>query len=316
MLNFKLILAKRSRVKMLRNLNLTQKFNLILILVVLVGIAMSGLALSTALNQKSENDVTSKALLLMETISSVRSYTNDQVNPLLMPLLDTQSEFLPESIPSYAAREVFEALRSKATYNELFYKDATLNPTNLRDKADNFETELVENLRKNSNLKELNGYRKYPSGELFYIARPIMISDQNCLVCHTTPAAAPKSQIATYGSQNGFGWKLNEIIGAQVVYVPASQVMNNARRWFLIVMGIVTTAFALAIFITNILLKMAVVRPIKQIARVANEVSTGNMEAEFDQNYNDEIGLLATAFNRMKISLSVAMNMLNQRRDG
>lgn len=301
---------------MLRNLNLTQKFNLILILVVLVGIAMSGLALSTALNQKSENEVTSKALLLMETISSVRTYTNDQVNPLIMPLLDTQSEFLPESIPSYAAREVFEGLRSKPTYNELFYKDATLNPTNLRDKADKFETELVENLRKNSNLKELNGYRKYPSGELFYIARPIKITDQNCLVCHSTPGAAPKSQLATYGSENGFGWKHNEIIGAQVVYFPASKVMNKARQWFLIIMGIVTAAFALAIFITNILLKMAVVSPIKQIARVANEVSTGNLEAEFDQNYNDEIGLLATAFNRMKISLSVAMNMLNQRRDG
>ncbi|HEY9850054.1 MAG TPA: DUF3365 domain-containing protein [Leptolyngbyaceae cyanobacterium] len=301
---------------MLRNLKLTQKFNLILILVVLVGIGMSGLALSTALNQKAETEVTSKTLLLMDTISAVRTYTNDRVNPLLMPILDTQPEFLAESIPSYAAREVFESLRSKPIYNELFYKDATLNPTNLRDKADDFETELVENLRKNPNLKELNGYRKYPSGELFYIARPIKITDQNCLVCHSIPAAAPKSQIATYGSENGFGWKLNEIVGTQVVYVPASEVMNKARRSFLIVMQIVTAAFALAIFITNVLLKIAVVSPIKQIAKVANEVSTGNMEAEFDQNYNDEIGLLATAFNRMKVSLSVAMNMLNQRRDG
>nr|WP_275993719.1 HAMP domain-containing protein [Argonema antarcticum] len=79
-------------------------------------------------------------------------------------------------------------------------------------------------------------------------------------------------------------------------------------------MAIVAAAFALAILITNILLRVAVLRPINRMVKVANEVSTGNMDAEFEQNSNDEIGTLAAAFKRMKISLSVAMNMLNQRR--
>ncbi|WP_338022370.1 c-type heme family protein [Argonema antarcticum] len=139
-------------------------------------------------------------------------------------------------------------------------------------------------------------------------------SEQSCLRCHSTPAAAPKSQIATYGSENGFGWKLNEIIGAQVIYVPATEVINSAHRSFLLFMAIVAAAFALAILITNILLRVAVLRPINRMVKVANEVSTGNMDAEFEQNSNDEIGTLAAAFKRMKISLSVAMNMLNQRR--
>nr|WP_275974302.1 DUF3365 domain-containing protein [Argonema galeatum] len=287
---------------------------MILILVVLGGITMSGLAFSAVLNEKAENEVTSKAVLLMETMSSVRNYTNNQINPLLEPRLETEAQFLPETVPAYSAREVFENFRTNSKYKDFFYKEATLNPSNLRDKADNFETQLVENLRKNTSLKELSDYREYPSGKLFYIARPIVISEQSCLRCHSTPAAAPKSQIATYGSENGFGWKLNEIIGAQVIYVPATEVINSAHRSFLLFMAIVGAAFGMAILITNILLRVAVLRPINRMVKVANEVSTGNMDAEFEQNSNDEIGTLAAAFKRMKISLSMAMNMLNQRR--
>lgn len=299
---------------MLRNLNLGKKFNLILALVVIGGITFSGLALSAVLNQRAENLVTSRAALVIDTMSSVRNYTNDQVNPQLTPKLDTADEFLPQSIPSYAAREVFEYLRRNSNYKELFYKDATLNPTNLRDKADEFETQIVENLRKNPNLSEVNGYREHPSGKLFYIARPVVIYDASCLRCHSTPEAAPKSQLATYGSENGFGWNLNEIIGAQIVYVPASAVIAKAQQSFMLVMGIVTAAFAIAILITNLLLRITVVRPIRRIVKVADEVSTGNMDADFEQNSNDEIGTLATAFKRMKISLSVAMSMLDRNR--
>ena len=299
---------------MFNNLNLSKKFNIFLIVIFISGLVISGTALSAILNQKAEHEVTSRANLLMATMISVRKYTQTQVNPQLAPKIETEEQFIPQTVPAYSAREVFEDFRTNSEYQNFFYKEATLNPTNLRDKADNFETELVEKLRKNPNLQELTGYRPLSSGQVFYIARPIAIKDQNCLRCHSSPEAAPKSQIATYGDQNGFGWKLNEIVSAQVVSVPAKDVLDEAKRSFLLIMGIVAAAFAIAILITNIFLKQTVIRPIKRMVSVANEISTGNMDADFSHKYQDEIGMLATAFNRMKISIAMAMNMLKQNR--
>lgn len=191
------------------------------------------------------------------------------------------------------------------------------NPSNLRDKADKFETGILERFRQQPQLKEWSGFRSLPSGELFYVARPIVISDPSCLECHSTPDRAPKGQIERYGSVNGFGWKLNEIAGAQIISVPASKVFESARQSFFLLMAIVAAVFAAAIFLVNLWLKQYVVRPLNRMAKVAGEVSVGNMDAEFEgTSSKDEVGNLATAFSRMKTSLAIAMKRLAQYRSG
>lgn len=296
---------------MLKNLKLGTKLNLLLLLIFLVIVASSGWVLSLSLEHQSEQIVTDKALLLMEAMTSVREYTDTQINPELTPRLETESKFLPQTVPGYSAREVFDNLRKRDEYRDSFYKEATLNPTNLRDKADSFETPIIERFRKQSEVKEARGYRSFPSGDVFYVARPLVVSEQSCLKCHSTPNEAPKSQIATYGSENGFGWKLNEIVGAQVLFVPADKVFSAARRLKLLVIGILSVFFLIAILLINLFLKFAVTTPLKQMAKLSKQVSTGNMEGEFEHHYNDEIGILAASLNRMKVSLEMAMDMLN-----
>jgi HAMP domain-containing protein len=295
---------------MLKNLNLSSKFNVLLLLVFIGAVMLSGVAFSTILSRNVEQQVAGKAALLLQTMLSVREYTLTQINPELAPRLEVEPEFLPQTVPGYSAREVLENLRKSPEYSDFFYKEATLNPTNLRDKADAFETDLVEHFRNDANTKELTGYRSSPAGDLFYIARPIAIAQESCLRCHSTPEAAPKSQLATYGSSNGFGWQLNEVVGTQIISVPASGVVDQSRHAFFVFMGIVAAAFAIVLIVINLLLRQAVIQPISRIAKVANEVSMGNMEAEFQQTSNDEIGKLAAAFNRMKTSLVMAMDML------
>jgi HAMP domain-containing protein len=146
---------------------------------------------------------------------------------------------------------------------------------------------------------------------LFYIARPITITQESCLRCHSTPEAAPKSMIATYGKENGFGWKLNEIVGTQIISVPSTEVVNNSRQILLFVMLAVCGMFAIAIVSLNLFLKQTVIKPLNMMAQVAHDVSIGKMDTEFPQTSHDEIGILANAFNRMKLSLSMAMEMLN-----
>ncbi|MBE9033706.1 Tll0287-like domain-containing protein [aff. Roholtiella sp. LEGE 12411] len=295
---------------MLKNLNLRQKFTILLLVILVFGLSLSGLALSSLLRENARQDIDSTALMLMETMSSVRKYTSTQINPELADKLTTK--FLPQSVPAYSAREVFEILRKTADYRDFFYKEATLNPTNLRDKADSFETELVESFIKKPDLKEASGFRSIPGGDIFYIARPLPISEESCLKCHSTPEAAPQSMIALYGTANGFGWKLNEIIGAQIISVPANKVINKANYSSLVIILIVSTVFIAAILLVNFFLNRQVVKPLKRITRVAEEVSTGHMDVEFEEFSNDEIGSLAKAFKRMQFSLEMAMKRIKR----
>lgn len=250
----------------------------------------------------------------MQTMSSVRKYTNTQVNPELADKLET--EFLPQSVPAYSAREVFDILRKTPDYRDFFYKEATLNPTNLRDKADGYETEIVERFRNKSDLKELSRFRSIPGGDIFYIARPLPVSEQSCLVCHSVPEAAPPSMINLYGTANGFGWKLNEIVGAQIITVPANNVINKAHQSSLLIILIVSTIFIATILLVNFFLNRQVVMPLKRMTRIAEEVSTGHMDVEFEQMSNDEIGNLAKAFKRMQLSLEMAMKRIKRTQGG
>jgi HAMP domain-containing protein len=289
------------------------KVNIILLVVFVSGIFISGITLSNVLEAKAKNEVSSKASILMQMANSVRSYTNDRVQPLLLPKAETEEQFIRESIPTYSVREVFEYLRKDKEYANFIYKDATLNPTNLRDKADEFEADIVKNFRQNPGKKDDYGFRTMSGVKLFYSAHPFAIKEQSCLRCHSTPELAPKSQLTTYG-QNGFGWQLNEIVAAQMVYVPAENVLKSANNSFMIIIALVGIIFTVTIIIINQFLKKIVLKRIRQIATVAQQVSVGDMNANFGKQSKDEIGDLAEAFNRMKYSLEIALNMLNNKK--
>ncbi|NJO41692.1 MAG: DUF3365 domain-containing protein [Cyanobacteria bacterium CRU_2_1] len=299
---------------MLKNLSLRRKFTILLTIILIAGLALSGIILSTVLRHNARNDVAATALILMETMGSVRDYTSTQINPELADQLET--EFLPQTIPAYSAREVFESFRANPDYRDFFYKEATLNPTNLRDKSDNFETQLIERFRKDTDLKEQSGFRSVPSGQVFYIARPLSITQESCLECHRSPEEAPRSLIERYGASNGFGWKLNEIVGARIVSVPASRVIKKANQSSFLILGIVFAIFIAIIFMVNVLLNRQVIRPLKRMTRVAEEVSTGHTNMEFEATSNDEIGHLAKAFRRMQLSLEIAMKRINRNTHG
>ncbi|WP_392531142.1 DUF3365 domain-containing protein [Nostoc sp. C117] len=295
----------------LKNLKIGAKFNLLLILVFIVSILGSGIALSSVLQGRAQNEVASQAQILIQMVNAVRDYTQNRIDPLLEPRLDINPTFMPEVVPTFSSKEVFENFRKKPEYKNFFHKDATLNPTNLADKADNFESQLVERFRNDSNNREITGFRNLPEGEVFFIARPLRITQQKCLRCHSTPDQAPKTQLATYGSENGFGWQLNQIVSAQVISVPSEDIFANAKRTWILIMGLLITIFAIIIFLINFLIKKTVIQRIRRIERIAQKVSTGDMSADFEEISNDEIGGLAEAFNRMKASLKIALDMLN-----
>ncbi|MDB5876213.1 MAG: hypothetical protein JWQ07_5655 [Ramlibacter sp.] len=288
-------------------MGLRLKFNLVLTGVFLAGFAIAGWTSYELLQRNAREEILRHARMMMEMALSIRGYTSTQVRPHLQAQL--VQTFLPQSVPAYAATEMMGDLRKK--YTDYGYKEATLNPTNPRNRATDWETDIVTSFRNNSANREIIGERDTPTGRSLFVARPIQIADSGCLVCHSTPAEAPKSMLALYGEANGFGWKMNEIIGAQVVSVPTSLPIESANRAFVTFMTSLAVVFVLVFIALNVMLSRMIVRPIQSMARAADAVSIGNFEiAEFESGTKDEIGVLGASFNRMRRSLQKAMRML------
>ena len=288
-------------------MKLIWKFNLALIAIFVVGFALASLVSYKVLQANARDEALQNARIMMEAASSIRNYTDTQIKPLLETQL--KYKFLPQSVQAFSATEQFNDLRKK--YPAYFYKEATLNPTNPRDHATDWEVDVVNQFRQTPTRKESIGERDTPDGRALYLARPIQITDAACLACHSTPDAAPKTLIEAYGTANGFGWQLNDIIGAQIVSLPLAvpvQRANYTFKVFLISLGVI---FLLTITALNLMLYWLVIRRVKNLARTADEVSLGNLEAgEFRSRAKDEIGVLTEALGRMKTSMVQALKML------
>jgi len=290
-------------------MGLRLKFNIVLFLVFAAGMGVSAYVSHRLLQENAKQEVLRDAGLMMEAALSIRGYTVQQVKPHLEAQL--AEKFLPQSVPAYAATETFNTLRKK--YPDYSYKEATLNPTNPRNRAVEWEADVVNAFRNKGDLKEYAGERMTATGPMLYIARPIQIKDPACLACHSVPAAAPASMIKLYGENNGFGWKHLEVIGAQVVSVPMELPLKNAKDAFTVFIGSLAAIFAVTFIVLNIMLSVMIIRPIARMSQSADRISTGDFKVpEFPNTGKDEISVLGTSFNRMRRSLQKALKLIEK----
>lgn len=288
-------------------MGLRLKFNLVLLAVFAVGMALAAWVSHRLLDENAKQETLRNAGLMMESALSVRGYTVQQIKPLLDAQL--AERFLPQSVPAYAATEAFAALRSR--YPDFGYKEATLNPTNPRNRVLEWENDLVQRFRGNPSLAEFSIERDTPAGRMLVLARPITIKDRGCLGCHGTPDAAPASMVKIYGAHNGFGWQHMETVGAQVVSVPMSVPLANAQRTFNTFMLSLGGIFVAAFVVLNLMLSWLIIGPIARMSAMADKVSTGDFTVpEFAARGRDEIAVLSASFNRMRRSLQKALKLI------
>ena len=288
-------------------MGLRLKFNLVLIVVFLAGFAAAGFVSRQLLQENARQEVIRDARLMLEAAISVRTYTVEQIRPHLIKQLD--EVFLPQTVPAFAATEAIAHLRKK--YKEYNYKEATLNPTNPRNRPADWEADLVNQFRSDPSIKEIVNERQSSTGRSLFIAHPIQVGNPACLQCHSVPSAAPATMLKIYGEANGFGWKHNEVVGAQVVTVPMEVPLRNAERAFTTFMLSLAAVFLAVFIVLNIMLSWLIVRPIRRMSESADKISTGDFGVpEFTEKGKDEVAILGSSFNRMRRSLEKAMQMI------
>ncbi|HEY4904794.1 MAG TPA: DUF3365 domain-containing protein [Candidatus Sulfotelmatobacter sp.] len=287
---------------------LLTKFNLILLVVFGAGGLIISIVSDNFLINNARREVLREAELMRASAQSVRDYTSSDLKPLLEQNPQHEKKFLAETIPFFAATSTFNKLRR--AYPDYSYREAALNPTNPEDRAADWEADVIRYLRDHPEQKQYTGERETATGASMFLATPIA-ADATCMECHSRPAAAPAAMIATYGSNNGFGWNQGEIIGAQIVSVPMSVPVRNAKQAFHLLLIYLMITLIAAIAVLDAAVYFIVIRPLKLVSEVADRASKGDMNTpSLPVKGSDEIATVTASFNRMQLSLAKALKML------
>jgi protein-histidine pros-kinase len=254
--------------------------------------------------------VVQQARLMMGSAGAMRTYTSKQVGPLLQEHQARIDTFLAQTVPAYAATEAFNYLHGD--YPDYTYKEATLNPTNLRDRAVDWEADVIQVFRSHPEQKEFSGERDTPAGRELYLAKPI-VAVGPCLRCHNTWQEAPPAMVRVYGKDNGFDWKMGDAVGAQIISVPMSVPLGVADRAFRSLMFSLGGIALATLLLLDFAIVMIVIRPVTRLSKAADQISKGDLSVpELAIEGSDEISQLGQSFNRMYLSLVKAIRMLEQ----
>ncbi len=288
-------------------MGLRLKFNLAILAALAAGYLVAVVVLNRVYFDNAREGVLQNARIMMTAANAIRAYTVEELVPLLP--MERDGKFVPATVPAYAAQKNFNKVQ--AAVPGFSYREAALNPTNLSDRAQDWEADIINAFRNDAAKPEFVVERETPTGPTLHLARPLVVKDTACLSCHSTSYDAPVALTRSYGLVNGFGWKLHETIGAQIVTIPMAIPLELAHRAYVSFLIILLAVFAVVLVTLNLLLHYLVIKPVKRVSGMANAVSLGEADVEtYVKPGKDEISSLSVSFDRMRQSLDHAMQML------
>ena len=287
-------------------MKLQTRLSLVILAIFLCGWLIAGVTTYTMEKRSAQQETIRKAEVLLSTAVAAKNYTSEEVEPLLEE--QVSEEFIPQKVPSYAAQQLFARMGEE--YQGYRYVEKVLNPTNPNDLAEGWQVELIQSFMDHPELEEITGSRQNKLGEhVLYVAQPIQIQKQSCLRCHSTPEVAPKSLLKTYGNSNGFGWKLNEIVGTSLISIPVSIPRQQAREVIIHYLLLIASIFLVAYTTVSLIVQRWIISPLDTISHLVEQISlrkVGNYQ--LPEERCDELGKLSKSVNRLLISLNKALS--------
>jgi len=265
--------------------------------------------------RQAREEVKQKADMVLETAMAVRAYTSEEV-AVALQAMDDKGNFHAAQVPSFAAQSAMRRLAQKLP--EYQYRESSLNPTNLNDRATDWEVGLLRAFQADPQRTELSGELGAGQDRQYYVARPIRMGSPACLYCHSTPEAAPKAMVARYGAGNGFGWRMGDVVGLQLVRVSTAPAEAKAFNSVVVTIGSITSVFVLAAAVMLLLLRRHVTSPLEALTRVALATS---LDKPLDKLQEDiplppghgQFEELQRAIQRLKASMDHALRLIERR---
>ena len=287
------------------------KFNITIIGLTFAGLIILSVMAFYLLKAQARNESIFTADLLLNTILAVRQYTVNNVRPNLDH--DSSDLFLAESVPAFSAHQVMDNLNQQ--FPEYSYREAVFNPTNPKDQLESWEAELANEFKLNRTQDRIISERQIGENSFLTIAKPIVITNPDCLACHSDPKIAPEKMIKKYGDKGGFGWQMHDVIGVQAVTVPMSFAEQSARDimfYFISAFAVVFLAMMLAF---NAVFTKAISRPLETLSKQVHILSSGlfhNLKP-LHLGTGDEIDILAQGLSKLQINTAKMIKSLRSR---
>ncbi|MDD0812201.1 DUF3365 domain-containing protein [Curvibacter sp. RS43] len=292
-------------------MRLETRFAGIIALCFVFGVVAAGCISYRLEARQAQDEIKQKADMVLETALAVRAFTSEEVTQALATLPDPD-RFHAAQVPSFAAQSAMHRLADKLPGYK--YRESSLNPTNVNDRATDWEVGLLRQFQGDPNRQELIGEVGEGAARQYYVARPIRMSSSACLQCHSVPAAAPKAMLARYGSSNGFGWQMGDVVGLQLVQVATAPAEQKALNSVVVTIGSITSVFVLSAAVMLLLLRRHVTHPLAALTQVAlaSSLERGPGGASLPVAPG-EFSDLQKAILRLKSSVDQALRLMDRR---
>ncbi len=158
--------------------------------------------------------------------------------------------------------------------------------------------------------------RSLEKEKAYHYFEPVVFS-QSCRICHTSPTDVGAVSSAEGGGIHGAGsafYVVKVVIPSTAPLAPYEN-RNASINWIraiLMTAGLVT--FFVAMVALYVIVRYVIVKPLKHLRDVSDDVSRGKTEVRAELNTGDEFEELATSYNRMLRHLTdahVEMRELN-----
>jgi signal transduction histidine kinase len=157
--------------------------------------------------------------------------------------------------------------------------------------------EMIESLKERTDVTDEIVMSR--DGGLHSLYVRVVRATESCLSCHNPDGSAE-------------AFSPNETVGAVVIRRPAGQIRKTVlmNRMLVVVAGLIGGAGAIVAF--YVITQRVILRPIRQLRAIANNVADGNLDIRSAIKTRDEFEKLASAFNHMLDGLQTTQQKLRQ----
>ena len=249
---------------------------LVPIVIVIVGAIATTAVLTRLLGAGAEREAHEKATLLAASASATfsspsRDYAAGQVD-------------LGSSATGHATRRTAEHLKEDGDAAPSRLRIVGMGQSNRANRADTYETRLIAAFEADHTMRRTRDDIASPDGDCAVAAFPIVVSDAACIRCHGS--VPPTSR----------GWKLGQVVGAVVAYVPKAgprAAAASATRFTLAALSLLG-CLAVGLICWNTHRRVTV--PAGAMLQTSKAIRRGEWTVRFPLSEDDELLALAVSY--------------------
>ena len=277
--------------------------SIVLIIIPILGVIFTWAGIQSG--KQANDQVVNQARILSRQIILTRQWITDcggvfvnrqsqgakDVMYLFDDTLQTQRGSYQRFTPSMVTRK----LSQYSTRQDLYrFRLAGLNPLNPENEPDGFEREAID-LFRTKGLKETFRFGQSNGNQYFQYMVPLFM-EPKCLKCH-----------------NRQEYSLNSIGGGLSVFLPVDEMQSATRKNHLKLTVAGIALIMITILSLFVLTRRFVIKPLKKLEDMTDEISKGNLDARVDIDTGDELEKLGHRFNTMARRLSRGRDNLEEK---